>query len=227
MGAGGAELHAAADASKDQSYFLFATTREQLDFLRFPLGGLNKTETRALAERFALPVASKPDSQDICFVPDGDYASVVARLRPHAVQAGDIVDTHGRILGRHEGIIHFTVGQRRGLNLSGREGENNEPLYVLRVNAAERQVIVGSKEALARREVRLRELNWLDATLPTAPLEVRVKLRSAQPALPAEFRVEGAEGVLTLFDPAYGVAPGQAGVLYQGDRVLGGGWIAT
>jgi tRNA-specific 2-thiouridylase len=227
MGRDGAELHRATDDSKDQSYFLFTTTQAQLDFLRFPLGGMmSKTETRALAERFDLPVAAKPDSQDICFVPNGDYASVVAKLRPGGIDPGDIVDAQGTVLGQHDGIIHFTVGQRRGINLSMRGGENNEPLYVLGLDAEKRQVIVGPKEALARQTVKLREINWLGDAVPADGLAVTVKLRSAQPPLAATFRLnEAGQGDVLLHEPAYGVAPGQAGVIYDGDRVLGGGWI--
>ncbi len=227
MGAKGAELHRAADDSKDQSYFLFATTQEQLDFLRFPLGDMQaKTQTRALAERFGLPVATKPDSQDICFVPNGDYASVVARLRPGAIEAGEIVDETGTVLGQHEGIIHFTVGQRKGLNLSDRSGEQNEPLYVIRIDASTKQVVVGPRASLAQQKVTLRDINWLGDPVPPEGIEVQVKLRSAQPPLPAHFtRSAGLEGHLTLDMPAFGVAPGQAGVIYQENRVLGGGWI--
>lgn len=224
MGEDGAELHRAVDPGRDQSYFLFATTKEQLDFLRFPLGGMSKDETRALAQRFGLPVADKPDSQDICFVPNGDYASVVEKLRPGACDAGDIVDLKGNVLGRHEGIIHFTVGQRKGLNLI-RTGENNEPFYVIRVNAAKKQVIAGPKEALAKQNVHLRELNWLGGEVPNDGIDVTVKLRSAQPPVPGRIRLEDGKAIVTLSESAYGVAPGQAGVVYQGDRVLGGGWI--
>ncbi|MFY9287557.1 MAG: tRNA 2-thiouridine(34) synthase MnmA, partial [Alphaproteobacteria bacterium] len=167
MGPKGPELHRAVDGGKDQSYFLFTTTKEQLDFLRFPLGDMTKAETRALAERYNLPVAAKPDSQDICFVPNGDYASVVTRLRPQAAEAGDIVDLEGHVLGQHEGIIHFTVGQRRGINISDRGGENNEPLYVIRVDAGKKQVVVGPREALAQIDVPLREINWLGGDMPT------------------------------------------------------------
>ncbi|MDR3448564.1 MAG: tRNA 2-thiouridine(34) synthase MnmA [Alphaproteobacteria bacterium] len=226
MGVNGAELHRATDESKDQSYFLFTTTQEQLDFLRFPLGGMmSKTETRALAERFNLPVAAKPDSQDICFVPNGDYASVVAKLRPGGADPGDIVDEQGNILGRHEGIIHFTVGQRRGINLT-RAGENNEPLYVLRLDADKRQVVVGPHASLARQKIALREINWLGGAVPADGIPVSVKLRSAQAPLAATFhKTEGAEGIISLHEPAFGIAPGQAGVIYDGERVLGGGWI--
>jgi tRNA-specific 2-thiouridylase len=227
VGPGGAELHRATDESKDQSYFLFTTTQEQLDFLRFPLGGMmSKTETRALAERYGLPVAAKPDSQDICFVPDGDYASIVSKLRPGGIEAGDIVDEQGHVLGRHEGIIHFTVGQRRGINLTNRSGENNEPLYVLRLDAAKKQVVVGPKESLAQQKVTLRDLNWLGGVVPEDGIAVTVKLRSAQPPVAATFRMdETGRGAVMLAEPAHGVAPGQAGVIYDGERVLGGGWI--
>ncbi|MDX2028761.1 MAG: tRNA 2-thiouridine(34) synthase MnmA [Alphaproteobacteria bacterium] len=228
MGAQGAELHRAVDDGKDQSYFLFATTREQLDFLRFPLGGMSKAETRTLADRFNLPVAQKPDSQDICFVPNGDYASVVSRLRPGAIDPGEIVDANGNVLGHHEGIIHFTIGQRRGLNIGDRDSENNEPLYVIRLDAEKKHVVVGPKEALAKNEVALREINWLAGDIPLDGIEVEVKLRSAQAPLPGRFRMnDGNGGGVALHEPAFGVAPGQAGVIYQGDRVLGGGWIGA
>jgi tRNA-specific 2-thiouridylase len=229
MGAQGAELHRAADEGKDQSYFLFTTTQDQLDFLRFPLGGMNsKTETRALAERYNLPVAAKPDSQDICFVPNGDYASVVAKLRPGGLEPGNIVDEKGAILGQHEGIINFTVGQRRGINLTNRVGENNEPLYVLRLNADKKEVVVGPKDSLAQQNIFLRDINWLAGSVPAQGIDVSVKLRSAQPPLAATFQMyHDKTGVIMLHEPTFGVAPGQAGVIYQGDRVLGGGWISS
>jgi len=225
-GAAGPELHRAADPAKDQSYFLFATTPEQLAFLRFPLGGLSKSETRALAARLDLPVAAKPDSQDICFVPNGGYASVVERLRPGAVEAGDIVDLDGRVLGRHDGIIHFTIGQRRGIGIGG-----GDPLYVVRLEPASHRVVVGPKAALARDQVSVRALNWLDAgSLATdgqgSGRSVQVKLRSAQPAAPGRLYAASGGGAEIVLDvPQHGVAPGQAAVLYDGDRVLGGGWI--
>lgn len=225
MGPNGAELHRAADDSKDQSYFLFATTKQQLDFLRFPLGSMSKQETRALAERYNLPVAQKPDSQDICFVPNGDYASIVSKMRPGAIDPGEILHTDGTVLGRHEGIIHFTVGQRRGINIGNRDGENNEPLYVVRLDAAKKQVIVGPKEALAKADIVLHEINWLAGDVPLEGLPVVVKLRSAQTPLPGTFRMFKSGGTVTLSEPAFGIAPGQAGVVYQGERVLGGGWI--
>ncbi|EGY00524.1 tRNA (5-methylaminomethyl-2-thiouridylate)-methyltransferase [Nitrospirillum viridazoti Y2] len=236
QGANGAELHRAADPSKDQSYFLFATTQAQLDFLRFPLGGMPKTETRALADRYNLPVADKPDSQDICFVPNGSYAAVVNRLRPGAVTPGDIVHVDGRVLGRHDGVINYTVGQRKGLGLGGNAtlaaepGGDTDPLYVVRVDAASAQVVVGPRAALARTRVTVREVNWLGGGAPADGLPVTVKLRSAQPALSARLFLDGegiapAGAIVDLDQPQFGVAPGQAAVFYQGDRVLGGGWI--
>ncbi|MEC4589411.1 tRNA 2-thiouridine(34) synthase MnmA [Nitrospirillum amazonense] len=232
QGADGAELHRAADPAKDQSYFLFATTQAQLDFLRFPLGGMPKTETRALADRYNLPVADKPDSQDICFVPNGSYAAVVNRLRPGAVTPGDIVHVDGRVLGRHDGVINYTVGQRKGLGLGGNAtlaaepGGDTDPLYVVRVDAASAQVVVGPRAALARTRVTVREVNWLGGATPADGVPVTVKLRSAQPALAARLFLDS-QGAATidLGQPQFGVAPGQAAVFYQGDRVLGGGWI--
>jgi tRNA-specific 2-thiouridylase len=227
----GPELRRAADPLKDQSYFLYATTRAQLDLLRFPLGDMSKAETRVLADRLGLAVAAKPDSQDICFVPDGDYAGVVARLRPEAVEPGDIVDMQGKVLGRHEGIVHFTVGQRRGLRLDGREGTGNAPLYVVRLDAPRRQVVVGPREALARSSIRIGAVNWLgDDPVGPAGLAVQVRLRSSQPLRAAALYPAAAGDTLEVrFDlPEYGVAPGQACVIYDrvdGDRVLGGGTI--
>ncbi|AWK86509.1 tRNA 2-thiouridine(34) synthase MnmA [Azospirillum thermophilum] len=228
-GRGGAELHRAVDPAKDQSYFLFATTREQLDFLRFPLGGLTKPETRALAGRYGLEVAAKPDSQDICFVPDGDYAAVVASLRPGSVEPGDIVHVDGRVLGRHRGVVHYTIGQRKGLGIGGIRGAEEEALYVVRLEPAQRRVIVGPRRALARSSVAIRDVNWLGPDLSEGEsLEVAVKLRSAQPAAPATwYPGPGGTARVELREPQHGVAPGQACVVYQGDRVLGGGWIAA
>jgi tRNA-specific 2-thiouridylase len=219
---GAAELHRGQDPRRDQSYFLYATTREQLDYLRFPLGHMEKPAVRALAEEFGLLVADKPDSQDICFVPNGDYAGVVAKLRPDAAEPGEIVDLDGRVLGRHDGVIHYTVGQRKGLGIAA-----SEPLYVVRLDAIRRQVIVGPKAALARSIVYLRELNWLGGPIPAEGLEVSVKLRSAQPVVAARiFAADNGATRLELATPEYGVAPGQAGVVYDGSRLLGGGWIA-
>ena len=182
-GAAGPELHRGADAARDQSYFLFATTREQLAFLRFPLGGLAKDETRALARRFGLPVADKPDSQDICFVPNGGYADVVERLRPDAQRPGEIVDVDGRVLGRHDGITHFTVGQRRGLGIADR------PLFVVRLEPATARVVVGPRAALLRRRNVVGEVNWLgESPLADEGVGVDVKLRSTQLPVAGECR---------------------------------------
>jgi tRNA-specific 2-thiouridylase len=219
----GPELHRAADLSRDQSYFLYRTNRSELDFLRFPLGGLAKEETRRLARDFALPVAAKPDSQDICFVPQGSYAAIVEKLRPEAGEPGDIVDQTGRLLGRHRGIAHFTVGQRKGLGIAAAE-----PLYVLRLDPENRRVVVGPKSALCETRVYLAELNWLSAPLTVGEgMPVSAKLRSAQPPVPATlYRVVASdEAELVLSEPAGAVAPGQAAVLYDGERLLGGGWI--
>ncbi|HEX4738965.1 MAG TPA: tRNA 2-thiouridine(34) synthase MnmA [Allosphingosinicella sp.] len=214
VGPNGPELHRAADPARDQSYFLFATTREQLDYLRFPLGGLPKPLVREIAADLGLPVAAKPDSQDICFVPNGDYAAVVKKVRPEAAQPGEIVDLNGRVLGRHEGLIHFTVGQRRGLDIGGQA----EPLYVVRLEPEARRVVVGPKGALAIREARLSGLNWLGEDQRQ---DLSVKVRSMARPAPARFDGEAVRFGL----PEYGVAPGQAAVLYDGDRLLGGGWI--
>ena len=216
-GASGAELHRGVDPAKDQSYFLYATTQEQLDYLRFPLGGLSKRAVRAHAERLGLLVAAKPDSQDICFVPGGDYAAVVRKLRPEADAPGDIVDLGGNVLGWHAGLIHYTVGQRRGIDLGGLP----EPYYVVRLEPAARRVVVGPRRALAVEALRLRELNWLGDD--ACGVDVMVKVRSMAAAVPA--RLDGDQ--LRFAAPEYGVSPGQAAVLYDGSRVLGGGWIET
>jgi tRNA-specific 2-thiouridylase len=213
-GANGPELRRAADPARDQSYFLFATTRGQLDYLRFPLGDMPKPAVREIARELALAVADKPDSQDICFVPDGDYARVVKKVRPQAAVEGDIVDRDGRVLGRHLGLIHFTVGQRRGLEIGGR----SEPLYVLKLEPASRRVVVGPKRALAVRSARLSGLNWLGEGQREG---LTAKVRSLAKPTPVRF-----DGEAIYFEqPEYGVAPGQAAVLYEGERVLGGGWI--
>jgi tRNA-specific 2-thiouridylase len=222
-GPAGPELHRAADPARDQSYFLFSTTRAQLDFLRFPLGGLaSKAETRALAARYGLGVADKPDSQDICFVPNGSYAAVIEKLRPGAAEPGDIVDLDGRVLGRHEGVIRYTVGQRRGLGLGG-----GEPLFVVRLDAEARRVVVGPRAALARRTVPVAEVNWLEDA-PAEGWEVEARVRSTRPPRPARVLPEGpGRARVELLAPEEGVAPGQACVFYASDssRVLGGGWI--
>ncbi|QMW22231.1 tRNA 2-thiouridine(34) synthase MnmA [Sandaracinobacteroides saxicola] len=215
----GDELHRGVDPAKDQSYFLFATTRAQLARLRFPLGGLDKAATRTLAADFGLRVAGKPDSQDICFVPNGDYRSVVRKLRPDADAPGEIVDADGRVLGRHDGLIGFTVGQRRGVNVGGQAA----PLYVLRLEPATNRVVVGPRAALAVAAVRLDALNWLGDDAP-AGRRVTVKLRSMAPLV--EARMED-ERSLRFDVPQYGVAPGQAAVIYDGSRVLGGGFMVA
>ena len=226
-GAFGPELHAAADPARDQSYFLFSTTRQQLDYLRFPLGGLaSKAETRALAARYGLPVADKPDSQDICFVPNGNYAAVIEKLRPGAAEPGDIVDSGGLVVGRHAGVLHYTVGQRRGLGIGGLA----EPMYVVRLDVDRRQVIVGPKAMLATRRVRLKQVNWLgDAGFADqTDRAIRVRVRSTRPPVDAMLRALSAtEAEVELLTPEDGVAPGQACVFYaaEGSRVLGGGWI--
>ena len=223
----GAELHMAADHQRDQSYFLFSTTKEQLDYLRFPLGHLtSKAETRALAIKYGLGVADKPDSQDICFVPDGNYAAVIEKLHPGSAQPGDIVDQQGNVLGRHNGIIHYTIGQRRGLGIGGL----TDPIYVVRLDIDRKQVIVGPKELLATRKVLLKEVNWLGDQPITSQTEWKIsaKVRSTRPPKDAILRpISDTEAVVELIMAEEGVAPGQACVFYNSDssRVLGGGWI--
>ncbi|MFL6851040.1 MAG: tRNA 2-thiouridine(34) synthase MnmA [Sphingomicrobium sp.] len=208
------ELHKGADPRRDQSYFLYGTTTEQLDFVRFPLGDLPKDEVRRIAAQLGLEVAGKPDSQDICFVPDGDYAGLVKRLRPETELPGDIVDLEGRVLGRHRGVVHFTVGQRRGIEIGGQK----EPLYVVRIDPEQARIVVGPRRALAVNAMRVAEWNWLGED----QREVSVKVRSLAPAVPAERDREW----VRFAKPEFGVAPGQAAVLYDGTRLLGGGWIA-
>ena len=222
-------LYRACDEERDQSYFLFATTREQLASVRFPVGAMSKAETRAAARRFGLDVADKQDSQDICFVPTGRYTDVIERLRPDAAAPGDIIDLDGRVLGRHPGIIHFTVGQRRGLGIA-----SGAPLYVVRLDGAARRVVVGPREALQTQRMRLRDVNWLgdgtlDAALAAGRLELFVKVRSTR--APCAAWIEGVAGEIdvVLADGEDGVSPGQACVFYESGkpraRVLGGGFI--
>jgi tRNA-uridine 2-sulfurtransferase len=227
LGQVGPELHQAADAARDQSYFLFSTTPDQLAYLRFPLGHLaSKAETRALAARYGLPVADKPDSQDICFVPNGNYAAVIEKLRPGSAEPGDIVDLSGRVLGAHRGVIHYTIGQRKGLGIGGLA----DPLYVVRLDPDLRQVVVGPKAALSTRVVPVREVNWLgDAPFASRPeWHVAVKVRSTRPPRPAILRPTSATTAeVELIAPEDGVSAGQACVFYDpiGSRIFGGGWI--
>lgn len=223
------ELHRAADASRDQSYFLFATTREQLDYVRFPLGDLPKTQVRELADHFALPVAAKPDSQDICFVPEGSYATVVEKLRPGSGRGGDIVHLDGRVLGQHQGVIHYTIGQRRGLGVA-----TGEPLFVVKIDAKTRRVFVGPREALLTAGLTMEELNWLgegtleDACVRGEPALVRVR-STREPTL-GRLGFHNEIPAVWFDAPEEGVARGQASVLYDADgstRILGGGFIAS
>ena len=222
-GAAGPELHQAADGARDQSYFLYGTSRDQLDLLRFPLGELtSKAATRALAVRFGLAIADKPDSQDICFVPGGGYARVVESIRPDAARPGEIVHVDGTVLGRHEGIIHYTIGQRRGLGIA-----SDKPLYVVKLDPATRRVVVGPDEALGKRRISLREVNWLGAQpLSAQGVSLMVKIRSAHEPAPAMVMAGSDGGAEVVFDnPERAVAPGQACVFYDGSRLMGGGII--
>jgi len=214
LGGNGVELHKGADVRRDQSYFLYGTTRDQLEFLRFPLGDLPKSDVRAMAAEVGLEVAAKPDSQDICFVPDGDYAGLVKRIRPDTEAPGEIVDQDGRVLGEHRGVVHFTIGQRRGIEVGGQ----SEPLYVVRIEPEQRRLVVGPRRALAVEAMRVSDWNWIGES----QREVSVKVRSLAPPVPAQI-----DGNWIRFARAeYGVAPGQAAVIYDGARLLGGGWIA-
>jgi tRNA-specific 2-thiouridylase len=229
-GATGWELYRAADKERDQSYFLFATTREQLSFLRFPLGRLDKDETRKLARDFRLEVAEKSDSQDICFVPTGRYTQVIERLRPGAAEAGDIVHVDGRVLGRHSGIINYTIGQRKGIGVPAQE-----PLYVLRLDASAREVVVGPREALRTRIIKLRDVNWLGdepfETFAASGEEILARIRSSGPLQPARLSLEEDGFTVEFARGEDGVSPGQACVFYAasggGERLLGGGWIKS
>ncbi len=218
----GPELHRAVDDGRDQSYFLFATTRQQLEYLYFPLGGMTKPKVREMAAELGLVNAAKPDSQDICFV-TSDYTDVVKRLRPEAGEPGEIVDEAGGVLGRHDGIANFTIGQRKGLGLSG----NEAPLFVLKLDAANRRVVVGPRAALLTRRIVLKDVNWLAD--PADAASCTVKVRSLRPPVPARVSLhpdgapKGAE--VELLAPEEGIAPGQACVFYKDSRVLGGGWI--
>jgi tRNA-specific 2-thiouridylase len=227
MGPNGPELHSAEDANRDQSYFLFSTTPEQLDFLRFPLGHLpSKDATREMAAQYGLAVADKPDSQDICFVPNGNYASVIEKLRPGAAEPGEIVHADGRVLAKHNGVIHYTIGQRRGLGIGGL----SEPLYVAKLDVDKKQVVVGPKEMLATRTVPVREINWLGDEPFTSRDEwhVSVKVRSTRPPREAIIRsLSETTAEVELLTPEEGISPGQACVFYDpnSSRIFGGGWI--
>ncbi len=222
---GKAELHRAVDHGKDQSYFLFATTQDQLDFLRFPLGAWTKDITRSHAERLGLLVCNKPNSQDICFVPNGDYASVVKKIKPEAEKIGDIVDLNGNVIGQHDGIIHYTIGQRRGLGIGGGKNDDNSPFYVVRVDPHKNEVIVGPKECLARDIIEINDCNWM-VDLPKDGLEIEVKLRSvSSPSSAKLYPLDDGKAQITLDAAQYGIARGQAAVCYNKNRVLGGGWI--
>ncbi|MEM1048670.1 MAG: tRNA 2-thiouridine(34) synthase MnmA [Pseudomonadota bacterium] len=216
------------DLDRDQSYFLFATTQDQLDYLRFPLGGMTKPEAREIARDLGLSIAEKADSQDICFVPTGKYAAIIERLKPEASTPGDIVHIDGRVLGTHAGIIHYTIGQRRGIGVAA-----GEPLYVVHLDAKNHRVVVGPRDALLTRRIFLREVNWLGNTpldaLPETGLDLYAKVRSTRPPTPATLHLVDGVPAVDLTDGEHGIAPGQACVFYdsigEGARVFGGGWI--
>ncbi|MCC3247114.1 tRNA 2-thiouridine(34) synthase MnmA [Methylocystis sp. WRRC1] len=236
-GEGGRALYRAKDASRDQSYFLFATTREQLRMLRFPLGDYTKAEVREMARNYGLEVADKPDSQDICFVPSGRYTDVVERLAPDAVVPGDIVHVDGRVLGRHAGVVHYTIGQRRGLGLgTSVAGRDAEPLFVVRLDAARAEVVVGPREALETRAVALRDVNWIGSgefnDMPPQGIDIMARVRSTRPPVPARLIAREDSSATVVFAASeFGVSPGQACVFYDraddAARVLGGGFIAA
>ncbi len=220
---GNAEMYRAIDLNRDQSYFLFATTQKQLNFLRFPLGTMNKTETRKVASELNLNVADKPDSQDICFVPNGDYASVIKKYTPNAFKEGDIIDTKGNILGKHEGIINFTIGQRKGIKIS-----HKEPLYVVNINPEENKIIVGNKEALIIKKIYLKDVNLL-SNKDDYKNNLFIKVRSTGRLIKAKIAIKEKNAEVDLLEDEAGISPGQACVFYlknkSGDKVLGGGWI--
>lgn len=220
---GGYELLRGTDHSKDQSYFLFATTKEQLEYTYFPLGNYSKEETRKLAIKYGLSVADKPDSQDICFVPDGNYAEIINKYRPGSLDKGEIVNLEGKVLGMHDGIINFTIGQRRGLKIS-----SSDPLYVIKIIPETKQVVVGPLEALHKRKFIIKDVNWLDFSFPKHSIHVKVKIRSNHEVVPAQIKLlpqKNAE--VTLYAPEKAITPGQACVIYDDERVLGGGWITN
>ena len=217
------DMYRAVDENRDQSYFLFNTTREQLNFLRFPLGGLMKSETRQIAKELSLNVADKPDSQDICFVPNGDYASVIKKIKPEAFKKGNIKNVKGKVLGVHDGIINFTIGQRKGIKIS-----STDPLYVIDINAGKNEIIIGSKEDLVKKEIFLYDLNFLDE-LDVFKSDIYVKVRSTGRLLKSKLVIKNDKAILKLYENEYGISPGQACVFYKkdsfGEKVLGGGWI--
>ena len=224
------ELHRGIDIEKDQSYFLFATTPEQLNFLRFPLGKMNKEKTRKLAEQFDLTVKNKADSQDICFVPNGKYSDVVRKLRPGSIDPGNIIYTDGTIVGRHKGIIDYTIGQRKGLGIGGRSGIDEDRLYVIDINADNNEVVVGPREALKVIEVIIEEYNWIGNNSPKNNRKINVRLRNTGDIVPARFMTNNNQVRIKLDSPSEGISPGQAVVIYDIDfpsRVLGGGWIKS
>lgn len=222
LGPKGAELHSAIDPDKDQSYFLFATTNEQLEYVEFPLGGLHKSETRKLAEKYGLEIADKPDSQDICFVPNGSYSTVIEKLRPGALDPGDIVHVDGRILGQHKGIINYTIGQRRGLKIGFAE-----PLYVVKIEPENKRLIVGPESALLNQRIVIKGVNWLSDKFDEEGQEVTVKIRSNHYPIEAKIYPSAVDNSMEVIlkNPEKAITPGQACVIYTGSQVLGGGWI--
>ena len=216
-------MYRAKDYSRDQSYFLFSTTQEQLDYLRFPLGEIDKSETRNIAKKLDLNVSEKPDSQDICFVPNGDYSSVIKKFRPESFQKGKIINLSGKQIGEHEGIINYTIGQRKGIKIS-----SEKPLYVVNIDASNNTVIVGNKENLEIKKIKLRDLNILENRKEFEKI-INIKVRSTGKLLKAKLHLDNGRTYLTLLEDEYGISPGQACVFYKkdkdGDRVLGGGWI--
>ena len=220
---GHANMYRAKDQNRDQTYFLFSTTQEQLDYLRFPLGQIDKSETRAIAEKLKLNVASKPDSQDICFVPNGDYASVIKKFRPESFKPGKILDIKGNQIGEHEGIINYTIGQRKGIKIA-----SNNPFYVVNIDADKNTIIVGNKDCLEVKQIKLRDLNILGSQKELKEI-IHIKVRSTGRLLKAKIGVQGTTANVEILDKETGVSPGQACVFYSkdkiGDKVLGGGWI--
>lgn len=219
----GVELHKGCDLTKDQSYFLFATTKEQLEFLRFPLGGLSKKETRKLARDLGIVIAEKPESQDLCFVKSRSYVDIIDKLKPKSYQPGDVVHINGQVLGKHNGLVYYTVGQRHGLNIS-----YSEPLYVIKINRLENKIIVGPKYALEKKALYVKELNWLNDSAPLNGMELGVKLRSGAEVIPANLFVQDDLIKVELKEePKCAISPGQACVMYHDTKILGGGWINT